>query len=162
MSKNEKERKVPAPNSVLKSICSIYVPVRNPLRSAEWWQRNFGLEYAVPYNPSEAQVILKLADGQWLHLVESGGGFDNQFPNKQGYPMFRFTFEVRGIERLYERLKENHVTIEKLEDRGSCGINFVFLDPDGNKFDVNEVVHVYRSTEEVDKVKEQLFPSIVS
>jgi Glyoxalase/Bleomycin resistance protein/Dioxygenase superfamily. len=141
----------------LKGICSVYVPVRQPLKSAEWWQRNFGLEYAVPFNPAESQAILKLADGQWLHLVETEGDIDNQFPNKAGYEMFRFTFEVREIERLYDRLQSNGVKVEDLADRDSCGINFVFYDPDGNKFDVNEVVSIHRTPAEVEKVKAHLF-----
>jgi len=146
-----------ASRNALKCICSVYVPVKNPVRSAEWWQRNFGLEYAVPFNPSEAQAILKLSDGQWLHLVETEGEIDSHFPNKAGYQMFRFTFEVREIERLYDRLQANAVTIEELEDRGSCGINFVFYDLDGNKFDVNECIEAHRTPEEVEKVKAHLF-----
>jgi len=141
----------------LKAVCSNYVPVRNPLKSAEWWQRNFGLEYAVPYNEAEAQVILKLSDGQWLHLVETEGAIDNQFPNKVGYAMFRLTFEVRQIEVLHDHLRSNGVRIENLEDRDSCGINFVFYDPDGNKFDVNECVDVHRTLEEAKRVKAHLF-----
>ncbi|BBI31006.1 VOC family protein [Cohnella abietis] len=145
------------PSNTLKCICSVYVPVKKPLQSVEWWQQNFGLKYAVPYNPAESQAILKLADGQWLHLVETEGEIDNPFPNKAGYPMFRFTFEVREIELVYDRLQSNGVKIEDLEDRGSCGINFVFYDLDGNKFDVNEVVNVHRTPEEADKVKAHLF-----
>jgi len=143
--------------NTLRTVCSVYVPVRNPLSSATWWQRNFGLEYAVPYNAEEAQVILKLADGQWLHLVETDGDNDNKFINKAGYPMFRLTFEVRQIEKLHDHLQTNGVRIEDLEDRGSCGINFVFFDPDGNKFDVNEVIHLHRTAEETEQAKARLF-----
>ncbi|GIO14513.1 hypothetical protein J19TS2_40680 [Cohnella xylanilytica] len=143
--------------NALKAVCSVYVPVKNALRSAEWWRRNFGLEFAVPYNPSEAQAILRLSDGQWLHLVETEGEVDSQFPDKTGYPMFRFTFEVRGIEHLYGRLRSNGVRTDELQDRSSCGINFVFYDPDGNKFDVNEVVDVHRTPEEAARVKAHLF-----
>lgn len=143
--------------NALKCVCSVYVPVKSPVRSAEWWQRNFGLEYAVPFNSSENQAILKLSDGQWLHLVETEGEIDNQFPNKAGYQMFRFTFEVREIERLYDRLQSNSVKIDELEDRGNCGINFVFYDLDGNKFDVNESIEAHRTPEEVERVKAHLF-----
>lgn len=143
--------------NALKCICSVYVPVKQRLRSAEWWQRNFGLEYAMPFNPSESQVILKLSDGQWLHLVETEGEIDNQFPDKSGYQMFRLTFEVRKIEELYERLQGSGVKTGELKDRDSCGINFVFYDLDGNKFDVNEVVRVHRTPEEAEKVRKRLF-----
>ncbi|TDF98333.1 VOC family protein [Paenibacillus piri] len=143
--------------NAIKAVCSIYVPVRNPIMSAQWWQQHFGLGFAVPFNPAEAQAIMKLSDGQWLHLVETGGQVDNQFLNKAGYEMFRFTFEVRGIEVLHDRLQSNGVRIEQLKDRDSCGINFVFYDLDGNKFDVNEVVSVHRTAAEADKVKAHLF-----
>jgi hypothetical protein len=71
------------------------------IKSAEWWQRNFGLEFAVEFNPNENQAILKLADGQWLHLVETEGPFNNQFKDISGYEKFRLTFEVREIEVIY-------------------------------------------------------------
>ncbi|SYX83850.1 VOC family protein [Paenibacillus alvei] len=146
--------------NALKSICSVYVPVQEPLQSAQWWQSNFGLEYAVPYNEEEANVILKLSDGQWLHLVKSGQPGEDSFRNQAGSPMFRLTFEVRQIEVLHDHLKKNGVIIEGLADRGSCGINFVFYDLDGNKFDVNECVSMHRSPEEVDRVKAHLFNPI--
>lgn len=148
--------------NALKAVCSIYVPVRNPLKSVQWWQKNFGLEYAVPFNEAEDQAILKLSDGQWLHLVETAGPIDNQFPNKAGYEMFRLTFEVRQIEVLHDHLKKNGVRIEELQDRDSCGINFVFYDLDGNKFDVNECVNVHRTSEEVEKVKAHLFNLVIT
>lgn len=143
--------------NALKAVCSVYVPVKNAVKSAQWWQENFGLEYAVPFNQSESQAILKLSDGQWLHLVETEGPIDNQFPDKKGYEMFRFTFEVRKIEVLYDHLATHGVRIGDLKDRGSCGINFIFYDLDGNKFDVNEVIHVHRTPEEIDQLKEHLF-----
>jgi hypothetical protein len=143
--------------NALKAVCSVYVPVRNPIKSAQWWVQNFGLEFAMPFNPAEAQAIMKLTDGQWLHLVETEGQIDNQFPNKSGYEMFRFTFEVRRIEVLHDHLQSNGVRIEHLKDRDSCGINFEFYDLDGNKFDVNEVVNVHRTPSEVDNLKAHLF-----
>jgi hypothetical protein len=79
------------------------------------------------------------------------------FPVKGGYEMFRLTFDVTQIEVLHDRLKSNSVRIEELRDRDSCGINFVFFDPDGNKFDVNEVVWVSRTPEEAKKLREHLF-----
>jgi hypothetical protein len=141
----------------MKCICSVYVPVTNPLKSAQWWQQNFGLQFAVDYNPAENQAILKLADGQWLHLVETERPFDNQFKDSTGYERFRLTIEVREIEVIYDHLQQNGVKIDELRDRGSCGINFVFYDLDGNKYDVNENVSMHRTTDEVDRVKDQLF-----
>ncbi|MFF2091426.1 VOC family protein [Paenibacillus sp. NPDC058174] len=143
--------------NAMRAVCSVYVPVRNPLESAAWWQRHFGLEWAMPYNPEENHAIMKLADGQWLHLVETEGNIDSQFRDKSGYEMFRFTFEVREIEHIYDRLRSGGVDVQELKDRGSCGINFVFYDSDGNKFDVNEVVQAHRSPEEAAAVLNYLF-----
>ncbi|MBB6669554.1 VOC family protein [Cohnella nanjingensis] len=153
-----KETGKPEENA-LRAVCSVYVPVRNPLQSAAWWERHFGLTFAVPYNPAEAQAILRLSEGQWLHLVETRGPIDNQFPDKAGNEMFRLTFEVRRIEVLYDRLLTQGVRVEHLADRGSCGINFVFCDPDGNQFDVNEVVRAHRTPEEAEQVRAYLFPA---
>ncbi|GGG61425.1 VOC family protein [Paenibacillus radicis (ex Gao et al. 2016)] len=143
--------------NAMRAVCSVYVPVKNPLDSAAWWQRHFGLEWAMPYPPGGEHAILKLAEGQWLHLVETEGDFHSQFRDKLGYEMFRFTFEVREIEHIYDRLRTGGVNVQELQDRGSCGINFVFYDPDGNKFDVNEVVQAHRSPEEAAAVLNYLF-----
>jgi catechol 2,3-dioxygenase-like lactoylglutathione lyase family enzyme len=156
------EKNLQGISNSLKCICSVYVPVTNPIKSADWWQQNFGLEFAVRFNPDENQAILKLADGQWLHLVETERPFNNQFKDVSGYEKFRLTFEVREIEVVYDHLQTNGVKIEELQDRGSCGINFVFYDLDGNKFDVNENVSVHRTTDEVNRVKDRLFSFVES
>lgn len=90
-------------------------------------------------------------------MVETKGEIDNQFPNKSGYEMFRFTFEVRRIELLHDRLVSNGVRVEELKDSGHCGINFIFFDLDGNKFDVNEAVRIHRTPEEAEQLKSKLF-----
>jgi hypothetical protein len=143
--------------NMLKAVNWFYVPVRNRIQSAEWWQRHFGLSLAVPLDPTGTHAILKLSDGQWLHLVETEGDISNQFPEKTGYERSRVTFDVRHIEKLYEQLRSSGIKVDELQDRASCGINFVFYDLDGNKFDVNEMIETYRTVEGVTNVRDELF-----
>ncbi|MGA5691392.1 VOC family protein [Cytobacillus pseudoceanisediminis] len=149
-------------NTFLKCIPSVYIPVKNLEKSSQWWIGNFNLEFVVPLKPESEQAILKLGDGQWLHLVKTRGDQTTNFiSQKDGveYDMFSLTFEVREIEKLYQRCVKNGVKIEGLELRKGCGINFRFYDPDGNKYDVNENIYMHRTEFEIEKVLNEMFVS---
>lgn len=143
-------------NAFLKCIPSVYIPVNNLEESSRWWVDHFNLDFIVPLKPESEQAILKLGDGQWLHLVKTRGDQATNSVSKKD-DMFSLTFEVREIEKLYQRCMENGVKIEALELREDCGINFNFFDPDGNKFDVNENIYMHRTEFEIEKVLKELF-----
>jgi hypothetical protein len=149
---------------LMKCIPCVYVPVSDVVRSALWWEQTIGLEYAVPFTPGkDDHAAFKLADGQWMFLIKAAGNQTTNFTaliDGIPYENAAFCFEVREIEHIYRHLKERNVRLGELEDRGGCGINFKFFDPDGNKFDVNENVNMHRTPEQIERLKRELFASV--
>lgn len=81
-----------------------------------------------------------LGNGQWLFLLETKEKKTANFMTDQWegdqYEMFSLTFEVENIVEVHKRLRESGVYVEPISDQGSCGLQFTFKDPDGNKFNV--------------------------
>lgn len=129
------------PNAVrgpmLKRVLCNYLPVSDLQRAAKWYEETFGLSVR-KREPDGA--ILILGDGQWLFLLESAEKGTANFTTRQwdgeNYEMYSLTFEVDNIVELHKRLRERGADVQPLEDRGSCGLQFTFKDPDGNKFNV--------------------------
>jgi catechol 2,3-dioxygenase-like lactoylglutathione lyase family enzyme len=117
----------------LGSIATVYIPVSDFWKSKKWYENVLGLEWG--------GHCFYLDSGPSIFLCETR---DHTNPNfnytvKDGYEMFVITFQTRSIEQhqqFYEKLKASGVEVESVEDRGLCGDNFKFFDPDGNKFDV--------------------------
>ncbi|GIP06411.1 VOC family protein [Paenibacillus lautus] len=122
---------------LLKKVHCNYLPVRNLPLAVKWYSELFGLTVR---KCDDTGAILILGDGQWLFLLET---LDNRTANfitnqweGENYEMFSLTFEVENITELHKRLRENGAQVEPLVDHGSCGLQFKFKDPDGNKFNV--------------------------
>jgi glyoxylase I family protein len=79
-----------------------------------------------------------LGNGQWLFLLESKNKANANFYTDQWdgkhYEMFSLTFEVEDIVVLHQILRKSDVEVVPLTDNEGCGLQFVFKDPDGNKF----------------------------
>lgn len=122
---------------MLKKVHCNYLPVSNLDRSTKWYAEMFGLQVK-KREPDGA--ILVLGDGQWLFLLEtmekkSANFLTTQWDGSE-YEMFSLTFEVDHIVELHKKLYENSVYLEPLVDHDGCGLQFIFRDPDGNKFNV--------------------------
>lgn len=116
-------------------VGTIYVPVENPELSSKWYQEKLG---AVENFRNDDKAILNFAN-QSFFLVKAKVGEKAIFQDHKGNEHFLMTFEVDGMEQLmafHSALTEKGVTVEKIEDRGHPGNNFIFYDIDGNKFDV--------------------------
>lgn len=117
----------------LSAMNTIYIPVSDFWRSKEWYENILGLEWG--------GFSFKLDSGPSLMLCETK---DQQTPKlnfttKDGYEMFVVTFQTRNNDQFlefYNHLKQQGVEVEEIEDRGLCGKNFRFYDPDRNKMDV--------------------------
>jgi predicted enzyme related to lactoylglutathione lyase len=123
-------------------LACVYIPVWDVYESTLWYQRNLGLTANIP-NPIEPgithSILVYPSKGPAGFLIKSHERKTNVFLDKDGYEMGSFCFAVTNIEQMYRRLVENGVRVEaEVVDRGGCGSNFRFYDPDGNKFDVNE------------------------
>jgi len=116
-------------------VGTTYLPVTNVERSASWYTEKLGA--ILNYIDSD-KAILDLAN-QSFFLVAAQEGQSSNFIDAKGHERFSLTFEVDGLhalENLHKEFKERQITVGEIENRGHAGRNFVFSDPDGNRFDV--------------------------
>jgi hypothetical protein len=116
-------------------VGTTYIPVTNVELSTEWYVLNLGAELSYK---DEDKAILNLAN-QSIFLVKSMKGQTSNFFDVYGQERFSMTFEVNGLsalESLHTEFLIKEISVGEIEDRGHSGRNFVFLDLDGNKFDV--------------------------
>jgi catechol-2,3-dioxygenase len=116
-------------------VGTTYIPVTNVELSAEWYVSNLGAELS--YKDAD-KAILNLAN-QSIFLVKSNKDQTSNFYDVYGQERFSMTFEVNGLsalESLHNEFLNKEISVGEIEDRGHTGRNFVFLDLDGNKFDV--------------------------
>ncbi|PZD97536.1 VOC family protein [Paenibacillus sambharensis] len=124
-----------AAKPLLTRVLCNYLPVSNLERSVKWYGETLGLTVR-KREPDGA--ILVLGNGQWLFLLETTAPRTANFMTDQwngtGFEMFSLTFEVENIVELHKKLREQGAEVEPLTDYDSCGLQFIFKDPDGNKF----------------------------
>ncbi|SDD85002.1 Catechol 2,3-dioxygenase [Bhargavaea beijingensis] len=124
-------------------VGTVYIPVTDVARSAGWYADQLGAE--VSYR-DEDKAIVNLA-GISFFLVKAAEGEHSNFVDRHGEERFSLTFEVDGfdaLEALHAEFSDQGIRIGDIEDRGHAGRNFVFADPDGNRFDVwSELSPVY-------------------
>lgn len=116
-------------------VGTTYIPVTNVALSSDWYTEKLG---AIKNYQDEDKAILNLAN-QSIFLVKSKVGETLNFVDNNGQDRFALTFEVEGLDNLislHNEFIENLVQVGQVENRGHAGRNFVFEDPDGNKFDV--------------------------
>lgn len=134
---SEIQEQIVGQKPMLKKVLCNYLPVSDSMLASQWYMDIFGLELK-KREPDGA--ILILGDGQWLFLLETMEKRNANFITRQwdgeAYEMFSLTFEVDNIVELHKKLGDNGVDVEPLIDHDSCGLQFKFKDPDGNKFNV--------------------------
>lgn len=116
-------------------IGTTYLPVRNVDLSSEWYVTKLG---AVLNYKDKDKAILDFAN-QSIFIVKAQENQSANFYNSYGEECFSLTFEVNGLkalEDIHREFKEKEMRVGQIENRGHSGRNFVFYDPDGNKFDV--------------------------
>lgn len=119
----------------LSRVGTTYLPVKDVEESTTWYAEHLGAK--VNYKDND-KAILQFAD-QSFFLVKSPLGESANFTDSYGNECFSVTFEVNGVEalaNLHQDFKGRDINVGKIEDRGHAGRNFVFYDPNGNKFDV--------------------------
>jgi catechol-2,3-dioxygenase len=116
-------------------VGTIYVPVQDVNFSAAWYKQKLGA--SIKYEDKE-KAIINLANVS-VFLVQATQNQTANFKDTKGSECFSVTFEVDGEEALialHRDLQKKEVKTGRIEDRGHPGRNFVFFDPDDNKFDV--------------------------
>lgn len=130
----------------LLNIACIYLPAKHPYSTAKWYSDIFGLEAAdfAPLDPNADLVVLKLSDdipgGGSIFFVQSNDKFSMNFNNMDGYNHAILMFQVKDIEEIYIRMQEKGVELatDGIKDRGGCGKEIAFFDPDGRKVEIND------------------------
>ena len=116
-------------------VGTTYIPVNNVERAAQWYVEK--LDAQLNYQDQD-KAILNLAD-QSFFLVKAKENETANFYDVYGTERFSLTFEVDGqeaLKKLHQDFNEREINVGEIEHRGHSGINFVFQDLDGNKFDV--------------------------
>lgn len=121
-------------NAKVKQIECVYIPITNPHESAEWYQKNLGLELRNPV--SEDQVQLRIGEHQAIFLIKTKEKSTLNFIEVGGTEMSAITLEVTDIEGIYNNMKTNGVRIEGINETEGCGDFFDVFDPDGNKISI--------------------------
>ena len=120
---------------LVKGVHCNYLPVADLARSRAWYMQVLGL---MPFERNEA--ILIMGSGQWLFLIESkdrpNANFRTDRWEGENFEMFSLTFETEDIVTLHNSLKQHGADVEPIVDFDSCGLQFRFKDPDGNRFNV--------------------------
>lgn len=121
-------------NAKVKQIECVYIPITNPYESAEWYQRNLGLELRNPV--TEDQVQLKVGESQAIFLIKTKEQTTLNYIEVGGTEMSAITLEVTNIDEIYKTMKTNGVRIEGVSETDGCGDFFDVFDPDGNKISI--------------------------
>lgn len=121
---------------IVKRIETIYLPVSNPKKSAEWYVKHLGLKLLSPVENSSTQAQLGLQSNQSLFLIQSKDKTNATFVEINGNEQSVLTLEVTNFEKCYQELENNGANITAIENQGDCGENFYLYDPDGNKIDI--------------------------
>ncbi|SDT56601.1 hypothetical protein SAMN05444162_5012 [Paenibacillaceae bacterium GAS479] len=130
MSEKEQTVKEKIKEPLLKAVNCIYIPVADPQKAAEWYEKHLGLSRVRP-----GSEIMLLGSGMWLFLSRSPGQTSN-FIGGDGAVISPFTFETEDIVKFHQSLTGSGASVEPIEDFGGCGLKFWFEDPDGNRFHI--------------------------
>lgn len=120
-------------NKMLKTTASafhqftcLYLPADDPPTLINWYKEHFN-------SPSTRKHFLF-----WGPKKENAANCNfitDEYISGESYEMFAVRFETDCIEALYERLSKAGVGIEPMQ-KDNMGFTFVFIDPQGNKFQV--------------------------
>ncbi|WP_409340299.1 VOC family protein [Paenibacillus sp. MBLB4367] len=113
----------------------VYLPAADVGATCEWYAKQFNLP------ATRGDVILPGNRAMFmLNPTEPGrtSNFHTTGRALTGHEMFVLRFETNQIEELYEKLVRNGVNVESLADEEDGGLQFVFDDPNGNKFQVRQ------------------------
>jgi predicted enzyme related to lactoylglutathione lyase len=116
---------------LLKAVNCIYIPVSDPHKAADWYEKYLGLSRVSPGGD-----VMLLGNGIWMFLSKGQQGQTSHFMGLDGSEVCSFTFETEDIVALHQSLTNSGAFVEPVEDFGNCGFKFWFKDPDGNRFHI--------------------------
>jgi predicted enzyme related to lactoylglutathione lyase len=126
----------------LLNVMVLYLPTKNPYTTAKWYQNIFDLnaDEINPPDPNKDLAVLNLLDAGALFFVKSNDNPSLDFYNIEGHNHAIILFTVKNIEEVYKRMVEKGVKIKSngITDRGGCGNQIAFYDPDGRLVEIND------------------------
>ncbi|MFK7692761.1 VOC family protein [Paenibacillus sp. HJGM_3] len=110
----------------------VYLPAADVEATCEWYAKHFNLP------ATRGDVLLPGNRAMFLLNPTEPGRTSNFHTTGSLNEMFALCFETNQIEELYEKLVRSGVPVESMQDEGDGGLQFVFVDPNGNKFQVRQ------------------------
>lgn len=110
----------------------LQLPVKDPVRSAELYQRIFGMEYSFPYNPEDGAAYMMYRDNIAVGLIECEEVPSFDFIDKKGVRQAVLTFEISDIHTFYKELQTQGIKTEEMTFKLGGGYNFIVRDSDGH------------------------------
>ncbi|QKS69973.1 VOC family protein [Paenalkalicoccus suaedae] len=121
--------------SLLQRVSTTYLPVANPTKSSDWYQRVLGAEESFA---DENKATIHLAN-QRFSLVRAKLEERANFLDYRGKERFSLSFEVNNEEELVtlrNNLSKKRVPVGEIKHLSTSECTFVFYDLDGNAFNV--------------------------
>jgi predicted enzyme related to lactoylglutathione lyase len=114
----------------------LQLPVKDPVRSAEFYKNIFGMEFSFPYNPGDGAAYMIYRDNVAVGLIECDEVPSFDFMNKNGEQQAVITFEINDIHTFYKELQSQGIETEEMTFKPDGGYNFIVRDPDGHALHV--------------------------
>ncbi|HEU5138695.1 MAG TPA: VOC family protein [Bacillales bacterium] len=113
-------------------ISYIQIPVKDPKKSADFYEGVLGMTYSFPYNPADRAAFMEFQGNIALGLIQSETIPDLTFRDTLGNVNAVIQFTVRDIQDFYNSLKEQNVPVGPMIFKEDGGYNFTVQDPDGH------------------------------
>ncbi|MEK3975872.1 MULTISPECIES: VOC family protein [unclassified Psychrobacillus] len=116
--------------SLLNGVEGIFIPVKNPAVSAQWYETVLG--FKLNYIEEEA-AVMKISNNSptVVCLVKVENYTPMKFPSNNFGVGKYVNFIPENIEKLYDELKNKGIAVKPLEGDEEKKY-FTFFDPDGN------------------------------
>ncbi|MBP1989668.1 VOC family protein [Paenibacillus eucommiae] len=127
----------------LLEVKAMYLPAKDPYETATFYCEVFDLDpdasEQFPLKRKGNKIILYTKEGFEFIFLKSNDIMPLSFHNTEGNHHSVMFFQVTDLFLIYNRIKEKGLKIEgdEIVDRGSCGTEFAFYDPDGRRIDVS-------------------------
>jgi len=120
--------------SIFKGMEGVFIPVKNPAKSAEWYEEKLG--FLLLYQEAEA-AVMKISESSQtvVCLVRTDNHQPMCFPDNQFGVGKYYNFIPQDFEETYRALVEKDVSVGPVGGEGEMKY-FTFYDLDGNPLGV--------------------------
>ncbi|UVI33244.1 VOC family protein [Paenibacillus spongiae] len=137
----ESEQSVsPSTIPLLYGLQRLSLPAKDPYFTYKWYCDVFGFEPSMNDTDADLCVLDHPNFGYSLHFLRSDNQLQHQFHNREGYNHTYLLLQVKDIDQIFASMKSLGVEIvnDAINDRGGCGQEIRFIDPDGRTIEIND------------------------